>query len=200
MISSVCFAQKETSPLEKGETLSQSTKKDFKFKSLISNKRALEKFTRESLIAVDIQNKKQIEQLIDKSTEGLFFHKFATTTPLLSEFIFQAINAPQSISHAISILLMRNELIIFTFGMIFSFMCSHFLGEFKFNFQPLSISRILFGVLRFSSINVFRIWLFTLLFGKNLAPLGKVYLNSLQAVADSHPILLKSSVFISSFF
>jgi hypothetical protein len=191
---------KKESVREEPSNISTSKPDKFHLKNMFKNKRNFEKFIVESLSVIDIESKSQVKTYIDTSTKGLFFHNFSIKTPLISEFIYQLLKAPKAISKFLSIALMRNELLIFTFGMIFSFVCAHFLGEFKFNFKPLSPLRILYSTARFTSINAFRVWLFSLLFGNNFIPLGKIYMSSLTAVGSEHPILFKSSVYIQSLF
>jgi hypothetical protein len=161
----------------------------FDFKVFIQDKELFEKFVSGNLGILEVESPQQIEDILRRGTEQLFFKSYFENTPLLSDFIFRSLKQPESIAKFFSLFLQFNKLIIFSGLLICSFIFSHLLGEYKFNFDILSVQRILFGVFRIGFINGFRIGLFSILFSEHLGPIWNNYTQSVLAFSDQYPIL-----------
>lgn len=161
----------------------------FDLKLFLEDKDQLERFIIANISILEINSSLEVTSLLKKGSEGLFFESFFKTTPLLSEFIYNSLKEPASIAKFISLFFQFNKLIIFSLVLISTFIGSHFLGEYKFNFTPLSLQRITYSFFRFGMVNSLRIGSFTFLFYDHLKPIGIIYTNSVLALAHQYPIL-----------
>lgn len=169
----------------------------FDFKAFLEDKNKFEEFITANLKVIDLKSSKEISSFLKQGSSKLFFSSFFEKTPLLSEFIFQSLKKPDSIAKFMSLFLEFNKIILFFIMMIGTFILSHFLGEFKFLYEPLSFQRIGFAFLRIGVVNSIRLGIFVLLFSAHTAPLFNVYVDSVVALQKSYPILNSVLGFIS---
>lgn len=166
--------------------------KGFHLGDIIKNEISFTKMVEEnvSILKLDSANEVQVV-LLNNKLKGF---------PLVSEFIYQLLQRPNALAKFLRIFFNTQAFILFSLGMIFSLIISHYLGEFKFKFKTLSFARVSYSFFRFSVVNIFRVWLFIFLFSENVKPISKVYLTSVYNVADAHPVLFKVSSLFAGFF
>lgn len=173
------------------ELLPFSTKEikgSFDFSEILKNEEKFEKFIIDNLSIIELDSPQEISNLIRRGSQNLFFGHFFEKTPLLSEFIFQSLQTPSSIAKLLRIGIEFNKVLVFFFLMILTFVLSHFLGEMKFNYEPLSMPRIGQAFFRIGLVNIFRIGIFSFLFSENIAPSFTIFLNSVQSLSDHYPM------------
>jgi hypothetical protein len=165
----------------------------FSLKEILSTPEKLEPFLIENIAIVTPESAQEISSFIRESTKNLFIKGYTKETPLLSEFLFQSLKKPEVIAKFVSIFIKVNQLIIFAFIIILSIVLSHYLGELKYKFPPLSLKRISYSVFRLSLVNGMRLWIFSFLFMENIKPISQVYLTSIITLKDSYPALYSIS-------
>lgn len=173
---------------------------DYHFKTIFKNQNNLNQFTGDVIKSHEFESKSEVKEYLDASTQGLFFHNFVTNTPLISEMIYQTSKNPDSIAALLGISIKTNELIYFSVGMLFSFILAYFLGDFQFHFKPFGMARTFYLPFRLLIVNGFRFVLFVQLFGENISPILKVYMQSLDVVKLDHQNLYIFSSFMQDFF
>jgi hypothetical protein len=162
---------------------------NFSIKEILSSPIKLEAFLIQNIGIITPSSADEIAQVIKDSTKNLFIKNYTAETPLISEFLFQSLKKPEAIAKFITIFVMVNQLIIFALVIIFSIVFSHYLGELKYRFPPLSLKRISYGIFRFSLVNGLRLWIFSFLFMENIKPISHVYLASVMTLKESYPAL-----------
>ena len=165
----------------------------FSLKEVLSTPEKLEPFLIENISIVTPESAQEISSFIKDSTKNLFIKNYTKETPLLSEFLFQSLKKPEVIAKFVSIFIKVNQLIIFALVIILSIIFSHYLGELKYKFPPLSLKRISYSVFRFSLVNGMRLWIFSFLFMENIKPISQVYLTSIVTLKESYPALYSLS-------
>ena len=161
----------------------------FDFKTFIHDKKKFENFIISNIQIFEISSPKEVEGILKKGTEKLFFHGYFKETPLISTFIYRSMKKPESVAKFSSMFLQFNKLIIFSALMLFSFIFSHLLGEYKFNYDVLSVPRILFAFFRVGLINLFRLGCFGVLFSRHTSPIIQVYSESVASLSADYPVL-----------
>lgn len=162
---------------------------NFNFKEIITNPSKFELFITQNLSIIDIESPKEIEILLSKGSQNFIFSSYFKKTPLLSEFIYRSLKKPEKIAKFSKIFLEFNKLVLFGFIMIFTFLFSHFLGEFKFSYDVLSVQRIVLSITRFSFINFLRLGCLGLLFSENFSPLIEIFAESVKIHEANYPII-----------
>ena len=168
----------------------------FNFGSFLEDKSKFEKFISENFKIFDISSPEEVQEALRSGSKNLILKSYFKQSPLISEFIFRSLKDPEGIAKFLSLFLEFNKMIGFSVFIICSFIFSHFLGEYKFNYDVLSPQRIAFSIFRIGIINSLRIGVFSILFSDHLKPILQTYAQSAIALRDSYPLLSSFCEFI----
>lgn len=161
----------------------------FDFKLFIKDKKKFEEFMISNIRAIEIESPQEVSHFLKTGSKNLFFASYFKETPLLSEFIYRSLQRPKALAKFSGIFIEFNKLILFATMMLFSFICSSFLAQYKMH-DNLSVLQYFSSKLAsFLLINSLRVGFFSMLFSQHYSLLFEVYQNSVMAMTDQYPYL-----------
>lgn len=166
-------------------------------KNIIKDPILFEKFAITTLKTIQFKNPSEVQLIILKATKDLPIQSLLKKEIFFSEFLYRISLSKKAIPKVLSILVERVKLIIFSIFIIITFIVSMLLAEVKVTFKVLSLKRITYSLIRFSSINMIRVWGFIYLFSENITPIFDVYINTIADTKESYPILFKANFILS---
>lgn len=165
----------------------------FKLKSVLTNKEKFHGLVAQTLLAADLNSREDAIEMVNRAAQSLPLKSHIMGNPLYPELLYQVSQKPEAVSSIFQVFLQKAQLVKFFVFMVATMVLSHLLGELKFFMAMMSPARVGFSLFRFMTVNALRVGGFFYFFKTELAPIGNVYLASINEVSELYPLLFKLS-------
>lgn len=173
--------------------MAKTTKEVFSVSKIIQDKKQFTELVEKTVLAGQVDSREKAYGLVDRATASLPANKHFKENPIYGELLFQTSKKPEALVGLFSIFLEKTKIVQFFLLLVGTLYLSHIMGEAKYFMKPFGFGRLFYGIFRFTAINSVRIGGFFYLFKANLAPFGRVMVDSVASVAVDYPVLVKAS-------